>query len=121
MFGSWPELRARVATGRRVALGMATARRTRQAPRIPTLIEQGLAIESNTWSGLMTRAGTPEPTVEPLASVLGATLSAPAVRSFETNGITALQTTPSQCAAFLQREVDKYARVILDAGITAEG
>ena len=47
MFGNWPEFRGHVEGGKLVALGMATAQRSQYAPNIPTLAEQGVAIESN--------------------------------------------------------------------------
>jgi len=61
MFGNWPEFRNHVQSGKLVAIGMATAQRSQYAPDIPTLAEQGLKIESNSWNGLLAPAGTPAP------------------------------------------------------------
>jgi tripartite-type tricarboxylate transporter receptor subunit TctC len=41
MFGNWPEFRGHVASGKLVAIGMATVQRSQYAPDIPTLAEQG--------------------------------------------------------------------------------
>ena len=41
MFGNWPEFRGHVQSGKLVALGMATARRSVYAPQVPTLAELG--------------------------------------------------------------------------------
>ena len=60
MFGNWPEFRSHVERGKLVALGMATARRSVYAPDIPTLAEQSLRIESNSWNGLLAPAATPD-------------------------------------------------------------
>jgi hypothetical protein len=66
MFGNWPEFRAHVQSGKLIALGMATAKRSVYAPSIPTLTELGYRLESNSWNGLLapvrhTRCGRPAP------------------------------------------------------------
>ncbi len=121
LFGNWPELRQHVRSGKLVALGMATAQRSTYATQIPTLTEQGLAIESNSWNGLLTRAGTPEPVLARLNTELQRALAAPAVaQAFQEGGISALTGTAAQFAAFIRSETDKYAQVIRRAGITSE-
>ena len=121
MFGNWPEFRAHVRAGKLVAIGMATARRSVYAPDIPTLAEQGVPIESNSWNGLLVRAGTPDAVVQRLSAEVQKALQAPAVvQAFQDGGIAALPGTPERFAAFIQSEIDKYAQVIRKAGITAD-
>ena len=121
MFANWPELRAPLASGKLVALGLASAQRTAQTGAMPTLAEQGLAIESNSWSGVMTRAGVPDAVVARLNAAIRQALQAPAVHQVLLEaGITSLAGTPEQFAAFIRSEIDKYARVIREAGITAD-
>ena len=60
MFGNWPEFRNHIQAGKLAAVGMATAKRSVYAPEIPTLAEQGVAIESNSWNGLLAPAATPD-------------------------------------------------------------
>ena len=64
MFGNWPEFRGHVQSGKLVAIGMATAQRSVYAPGIPTLAEQGVKIESNSWNGLLAPAATPDAIVQ---------------------------------------------------------
>ncbi|OYU99862.1 MAG: LacI family transcriptional regulator [Burkholderiales bacterium PBB5] len=121
MFGNWPEFRGHVASGKLVALGMATAQRSPLAPALPTLAEQGLALESNSWNGLLVRSGTPEPVVQRLAAAVQQALQAPAVlQAFAEGGISALPGSPERFAQFLRAETDKYAQVIRRAHISAE-
>jgi len=121
MFGNWPELRGHVRAGKLVALGMATARRSTYAPDIPTLAEQGLALESNSWNGVLTRSGTPDAVVARLHDAINQALGAPAVvQAFGEGGIASLAGSAAQFAAFLQSETAKYAQVIRKANITAE-
>jgi tripartite-type tricarboxylate transporter receptor subunit TctC len=121
MFGNWPEFRQHVQSGKLVALGMATAKRSPLAPQIPTLAEQGVAIESNSWNGMLTRAGTPDAVVQRLNAEINKALQAPAVlQAFQEGGIASLAGTPDRFAVFIRSETDKYAQVIRKAGITAE-
>ena len=121
MFGNWPEFRQHVQSGKLVALGMATAKRSPLAPHIPTLAEQGLAIESNSWNGILTRSGTPDAVVQRLNSEIQKALQAPAVvQAFQDGGIVSLAGSSDQFAGFIRSEIDKYAQVIRKAGITAE-
>jgi len=121
MFGNWPEFRQHVQSGKLVPLGMATAKRSPQAPHIATLAEQGTPIESNSWNGLMVRSGTPDAVVQRLNAEVNKALQAPAVQqAFQDGGIASLAATPDQFAAFIRSEIDKYAQVIRKAGISAD-
>jgi tripartite-type tricarboxylate transporter receptor subunit TctC len=121
MFGNWPEFRAHVRSGKLVALGMATAARSVYAADLPTLAEQGLALQSNSWNGLLVRSGTPDAVVQRLADEVQKALKAPAVvQAFAEGGIAALPGTPEQFANFIGSEIEKYAAVIRKAGITAD-
>jgi tripartite-type tricarboxylate transporter receptor subunit TctC len=121
MFGNWPEFRQHVQSGKLVALGMATAKRSPLAPQIATLAEQGLPIESNSWNGILTRSGTPNAVVQRLNAEINKALQAPAVvQAFQDGGIVSLAASPERFAAFIRSETDKYAQVIRKAGITAE-
>lgn len=121
MFGNWPEFRSHVLSGRLVAIGMATAKRSVYAPDIPTLAEQGVPIESNSWNGLLAPAGTPDVVVQRMnAEVNKALASAPVVEAFRQGGIASLSGTPERFAAFIRSEIDKYAQVIRQAGIVLD-
>jgi tripartite-type tricarboxylate transporter receptor subunit TctC len=121
MFGNWPEFRQHVKAGKLVALGMATAKRSAYAPDLPTLAEQGLALESNSWNGVLARATTPDAVVMRLNAEINKALSAPAVQqAFAEGGIASMAGTPAQFGSFIRAEIDKYAQVIRQASITAE-
>ena len=121
MFGNWPEFRSHVQSGKLVAIGMATAKRSAYAPDIPTLTEQGVAIVSNSWNGLLAPGGTPDAVVQRMnAEVNRALASPPVVEAFQKGGIASLSGTPEQFAAFIRAEIEQYAAVIRKAGITLD-
>jgi tripartite-type tricarboxylate transporter receptor subunit TctC len=121
MFGNWPEFRTHVEAGKLVPLGMATARRSAYAPAIPTLGEQGVPLESNSWNGLLAPAATPDAVVQRMNAEVNRALAAPAVvEAFQKGGIASLSGTPAQFASFIQSEIARYADVIRRANITSE-
>ena len=121
MFGNWPEFREHIESGKLVAVGMATARRSVFAPSIRTLTEQGAAIESNSWNGLLAPARTPDAVVARLnAEVNKALASEGVVEAFRKGGIVSMAGSPEQFGAFLKSETARYAGVIRAAGITAD-
>jgi tripartite-type tricarboxylate transporter receptor subunit TctC len=121
MFGNWPEFRPQIQAGKLVAIGMATLRRTAYAPGVPTLAEQGVAIESNSWNGLLAPAATPQDAISRLNAAVNRALRAPAVvAAFDRGELSSLAGTPEQFALFLKLEEDKYAKVVREAHITLD-
>ena len=122
IFGNWPEYRSQIEAGKLLAMGMATAHRSVFAPDIPTLAEQGVNIESNSWNGLLAPVGTPDAIVARMNAEINRALAGPVVAdAFRQGGIASLSGTPTQFAGFLQSEITKYASVIRTAHITLEG
>ena len=121
MFGNWPEFRSHIQSGKLIAIGMATAKRSVYAPDIPTLAEQGVNIESNSWNGLLAPANTPDAVIERMNAEVNKALLAPAVlEAFQKGGIASLSGTPEKFAQFLKSEIEKYAQVVRKANITLE-
>ena len=121
MFGNWPEFRSHVQSGKLIALGMATAKRSIYAPSIPTLTEQGVKVESNSWNGLLAPAGTPDAVVQRLNAEVNKALNSSSVtEAFQKGGIASLSGSPAQFADFIQSEIARYAEVIRKANITAD-
>jgi tripartite-type tricarboxylate transporter receptor subunit TctC len=121
MFGNWPEFREQIESGRLVAIGMATAKRSVFAPKIPTLAEQGAPVESNSWNGFLAPARTPDGIVRRINDAVNDALETrPVVDAFRKGGIVSLASEPEQFASFLETEVARYAKVIREADIRAD-
>jgi tripartite-type tricarboxylate transporter receptor subunit TctC len=122
MFGNWPEFRGHIQSGKLIALGMATAKRSTYAPQIPTLKELGVNVESNSWNGLLAPADTPAVIVAAMNAEVSKALNAPAVfEAFQKGGIASLSGSTAQFSDFIQSEIKRYGDVIRKANITAEG
>ncbi|MEN9558824.1 MAG: hypothetical protein RLZZ502_35 [Pseudomonadota bacterium] len=121
MFGNWPEFKAHVASGKLVALGMGTLERSKSAPEIKTLAEQGLRLESNSWFGLLAPAGVSDEVVLKLNADINKAINHPAMsEQFQKMGIANLTGSVAMFKEFINAEISKYAEVIRVAGIKAE-
>jgi tripartite-type tricarboxylate transporter receptor subunit TctC len=122
MFGTWLDLRDLVKTGKLRVLGMATEKRSQFAPEIPTMIEQGVNIVSNTWAGLLAPAGTSDDIVNRVNNGVNTALTRPEViNAFRQNSIVALPGTTKQFADYIQSEISKYSQIIAEAHISPQG
>ena len=107
-----------VRSGRVRGVAMLTARRTKDLPDVPTAIEAGFAIESQSWQGICVRAGTPPDIVKKLNTDIVRVLNLPEVRAnIEGMGNTVTPGTPDEFEKFISAETSKWRKVITSAGI----
>ena len=101
------------------ALGITTPRRTAYAPNVPTVAEAGVSgFDVVTWNGAFAPAGTPPKVIDTLNRELRAALSDPELtRRYTELGLEPLPSTPDEISTRLRGEIDKWSRVIRDAGI----
>jgi tripartite-type tricarboxylate transporter receptor subunit TctC len=104
------------------AYGVTSPARIRAMPELPTIAEAGLPGYAATgWFSVVVRAGTPRPIVDRLNDVLVAYLKRPDVQEkLQALAIEPLTSTPDELAAFIATEIDKWARVVKEAGIASE-
>ena len=103
-------------------LAVTTPQRAAVLPHVPTTAELGLPrLESMGLFGLFTPARTPEDIVRLLASASIEVLRQPAlIEQLVKQGMEAEGSTPDALRAQLENEINKWARVIRDAGIRSE-
>ena len=119
MFGNWSEFRGHIDSGKLQALGMATKQRSRFAPNVPTLAEQGVALESNSWQGLLAPAGTPDAIVQRLNAEVNKALASPnVIKVFNESGVVSQAGSVAQFTSFVNSEISKYGEIIRRANIT---
>ena len=113
---------AQVKSGRIKALAVLSPKRFSAAPDVPSAPESGLAgIESNVWFGLFAPAGTPKAIVAKINHDVTVALTTPEAReALLLQGAEASPMSPDQFAVFLKKEIDKWGKVIKEAGIRAE-
>ena len=118
-FISVPTIINHVKAGRLRPLGLTTARRSPILPDLPTIAEAGVpGYEAQQWFALAAPGATPRPIIERLHKELMAVLRDPdVVARFGAQGAVIVGNTPEEFGAYLRSELDKWARVIRDAGI----
>jgi tripartite-type tricarboxylate transporter receptor subunit TctC len=119
-FSSVPSVLQVVRNGNVRALAVSSARRISIAPEIPTIAESGFAgFDVNPWWGLLAPAGTDMAIVRRINSEIGEILRTKEMIEFlATQGAEPLITSPEEFLRILQMDVEKWAKVVKDAGIT---
>jgi tripartite-type tricarboxylate transporter receptor subunit TctC len=118
---SYPNVLEQVKAGKLRALATASSTRIKQMPNVPTVAESGFKdYESEIWFGVVAPAKTPNVAVSQLAGWFTAALQAPEIKTrLETLGLFTVGLCGADFGAFIQRQYDKYGRVIRETNFTA--
>jgi tripartite-type tricarboxylate transporter receptor subunit TctC len=110
-----------VRSGRLRGLAMTSRARSRAAPDIPTVAESGVpGYESSLWYALLAPAGTPAPIVRRVHAETVAILKSPAVsEQLLAQGAEPIGNSPQEAALFLRHEIERWSKLIKQAGIRA--
>ena len=111
-----------VKSGKLRALAVTGAKRWPLLPEVPTLAEAGVpGFEKYNWFGILAPSGTPEAIITALNRELVAIMRDPVIQKWvEAQGAEATASTPEEFAAFIRRDLAKWARVVKDVGLTPE-
>ena len=121
IFSSAPTAVPQVKAGKIRALAVTTARRSIVLPELPTVGESGLpGYEADNWYGIVTVTGTPRAIIDRLNAEIVRALQSPDVKQVLLNqGLEVKTSTPQEFGAYMKSEYTKWAKVIADAGLTA--
>lgn len=122
MFDSISPLINQVKAGKIKALAVASEKRMRAAPDVPTLIESGLpGFASSTWAMVLAPAGLPVEILERLNTELNKIIRSPAIQEkMDSLGVEPGGGTPEETRSFLQREIGKWGKVVRDANVKVD-
>jgi tripartite-type tricarboxylate transporter receptor subunit TctC len=112
-------------SGSIIGIAVAAAERSPAIPDVPTTVEGGLPdFQADAWTALFAPKGTPEPIMKALRNAASKALDDPAVSSRLVQlGATVPkpdERSPEYLKALVTKEVDRWAKVIEAAGISAE-
>ncbi len=104
------------------ALAVTGKERSPTLPDIPTMAEAGFPeVEGATWTAVVVPAGTPKDIVAKLHDMIVKSLGAPDVKDkLAAMAYVGIGNSPEQCVAFFKSEMEKWGKVIKDAGLKAE-
>ena len=113
---------AQIKAGRLRPLAVSGAHRSAQYPDLPTIGEFYPGFENSIWLGLFAPAGIPEATLSKLRAELKRVLDSPEVkqRMNAAGGLDPYLATPEEFAALIQRDYEKYAKVVKDIGLKVD-
>ena len=110
-----------IRNGRMRPLAVTTAKRSSILPQLPTLTSIYPGVECDQWYAMFVPAGVPKEILVRLHAETVKALALPEVRSYLIkDGAEPVGSTPEELAAFFQREVAKYAKIIAIAKIQAD-
>ena len=121
-FAGVPNAMAQVPAGRLKALAVTTAKRIPQLPDVPTMQEAGVpGYEASVWLGLLAPAGTSKEIVARLNAEIAKVMSAPDTKKeLYAAGVESDISSPEALGALMSREMDRWGKVIKEAGITMQ-
>ena len=104
------------------ALAVTGKKRWPQLPDVPTLSELGVAgYETYNFFGILAPAGTPAPILARLNTELVAIMKDPAMQAWlQERGAEPASSTPEEFAAYIRRDLAKWARVVKEVGLVPE-
>jgi tripartite-type tricarboxylate transporter receptor subunit TctC len=121
-FAGVPNAMAQVPAGRLKALAVTTSKRIPQLPDVPTMQEAGVpGYNASVWLGLLAPAGTPRDVVMKLNAEIAKVLNAADTKKeLYAAGVEADISSPEALNTLMVQELDRWGKVIKDAGITMQ-
>lgn len=114
-----PTISAFIKDGRLHAIGVASAKRSKVLPNVPTMIESGLpGFEVTSWYGLLAPAKTPKPIIDRLQREVAAVLALPEVRErYLSGGFEPVGNRPEEFTQQIRADLTRWKKVVKDADI----
>jgi len=106
-------------TGKLIALGVATNRRSSALPDVPTIDESGVkGYDVSAWYGVIGPPKMPKPLLVRINGELNRILKTPEVgQAMSQQGADPLGSTPEEFAAAIATDIPKWKKIVADAGI----
>jgi tripartite-type tricarboxylate transporter receptor subunit TctC len=114
-----PQARA----GRIRMLAVSSGTRSREAPEVPTIAEQGFpGFHMVSWTGMLAPAGTPKDIIDRISGEFARALKDPQfVERMQKAGVEpAADASPAEFAAFIAKEIALWGEAVKIAGVTLQ-
>ena len=110
-----------IKAGKLRAVALTSARRQAGMPDVPTVGETLPGYRAEAFQGMVAPAGVPQAIVNKVSAEVARIVRLQDVaQRFQLDGAEPVGSTPKEFAAFLKAEMQKWSKVIKDAGIKAE-
>ena len=121
-FGDAASASKQAEAGNVKALAVTGSRRSPLLPNVPTVQEAGLpGYEASAWHAVLAPSGTPQPVIQTLHAAIVKVLSDPQLKArLAQDGIETVGSQPADFQRALETEIDKWKKVVDEAGIKLE-
>jgi tripartite-type tricarboxylate transporter receptor subunit TctC len=121
-FGSQLAVEGNIKAGRLRVLAVTSKARSKVAPDVPTIAEQGYPDYNGTgWWGVVVPAGTPKPVIARLNTDIVRLLGAADVRDrLQGQGVDIAATSPEQFGKFIREEITRWGVAVKQSGAKPE-
>lgn len=112
-----------IKAGRLRALAVAAAKRTKQLPEVPTMVEAGFEnFETSVWFGVLAPKKTPRPIVNRVAGAISNSLSDPKIAArFEPLSMDIMRSeSPERFEDFFRRDIQRWKDTVAKTGVKVE-
>jgi tripartite-type tricarboxylate transporter receptor subunit TctC len=121
LFGGIPYTGPQVKAGRVRAIAIGHPTRVAGWPEVPAIAETLPGFSNTTWFGLLGPAGTPKPVVDRINAEMKKAVANPDfAKQLVAMGLEPASSTPAEFHGMIRTELQRWSRVIKEAGITAE-
>jgi tripartite-type tricarboxylate transporter receptor subunit TctC len=122
VFGDISTTLPQVKNGKANGLAVSTAKRSKLAPDLPTMVEAGVAnFDLAAWFAAFVPAKTPQPVIAKLhEAIVAAVADKITQEKLLAAGIEPESGTPEELRVFVQSEIKKWAEIVKAAGIEPE-
>ncbi|WP_313371124.1 tripartite tricarboxylate transporter substrate binding protein [Achromobacter animicus] len=121
VFSPLVEVLSYLESGKLRALGVTTPARSPRLPDVPAVGEALPGFDVSLWNGVFVPAGTPPAVVDRLAQALKSVTQEPGFRKVLLDqGSAPTSQSPAQFKAFLDQEIDKWAKLVKLSGATVD-
>jgi tripartite-type tricarboxylate transporter receptor subunit TctC len=122
MMSSLVQTTGHIKTGRLIALATGGKQRSPILPDVPTVAEAGVpGYEALNWWGIIAPVGTPPEIVAKVHAALSRVQDLPEVqKQFDLQGASVQKMSPAEFGKFAISEMNRWKRVVKEAGITAQ-
>jgi len=112
---------ANIRAGKLKALGITGSKRAAVLPGVPTATESGVPVVYEPWNGVLAPAGTPPEIIARLNREIVNAIGAPDVHEkLSALGYQPITNTPEQFATLIAADLDRFGKIVREAGIRAE-
>ena len=118
MFANLPDVLPYLESKKIKALAISAPARDPSLPLVPTMEESGVSgFESNSWYGMVIRAGADESVVRRLNELTVGVLKSPKIsQQFTAKGLRIIASTPEEFGRWLDKEYVKYEEIVKFSG-----